>query len=188
MHTCISAFHIHRLNVSTFIHLSKCMTRVNLCAKQCHGAIISTLAQWPRLNPGFDPPPNLSLQARGWGWVLYSACQLDSVSFSPSRRPCRFNVSLFQPPTPTPHHWTEELAIEGSFGCLIQHRAELAPLIPVMISDFQILELFLSLLYQYLQKARKRKISKYFWFDWSLSLGAYTRWNRPKKIIIPLLV
>lgn len=31
----------------------------------CHRAIIPTLAQWPRLNPGFDPPPNLSLQALG---------------------------------------------------------------------------------------------------------------------------
>lgn len=136
MHTCISAEHIYRLSVSTFIHLSKCMKRANLCAKQCHGAIISTLAQWPRLNPGFDPPPNLSLQALGWGWVLCSACQLDSVSFSPSRRPCRFNVSLLQSPTPHPHPLTEELAIEVSFGCLIQNRAELAPLIPVMISDF----------------------------------------------------
>lgn len=42
-----------------------CVVRANLCATQCHGAIIPTLAQWPRLNPGFDPPPNLSLRRVG---------------------------------------------------------------------------------------------------------------------------
>lgn len=82
-----------------------CVVRANLTATQCHGAIIPALAQWPRLNPGFDPPPNLSLQSLGWGWVLYSACQLDSACFFPSSLVCLLPRC---PPT-------EELAIEISF-------------------------------------------------------------------------
>lgn len=61
--------------VSTF---SLCTQVGSVCAFSCihprmygegkplrHRVIIPTLAQWPRLNPGFDPPPNLSLQALG---------------------------------------------------------------------------------------------------------------------------
>lgn len=102
--------------------------RANLCATLCHGAIISALAQWPRLNPGFDPPPNLSLQALGWGWVRYSCL------------PAIFCLLIFLPPLSVcllgapPHcgtgNWNQLLS------CLIQKRAELGRLIPVMVKDY----------------------------------------------------
>lgn len=91
--------------VSVHAHIYICVMRANLSATQCHGAIISALAQWPRFNPGFDPPPNLSLQALGRGWVLHSACQLDSACFFP------FSLVCLLPCCPP----TEELAIEISF-------------------------------------------------------------------------
>lgn len=76
LHSRIQCVHFHARS-------RNCVARANPCATQCHRAIIPTLAQWPRLNPGFDPPPNLSLQALGGGWVLRSACQLDSACFFP---------------------------------------------------------------------------------------------------------
>ena len=108
---CVCALYIclnlNGFNVYISMHLSTCVcvVRANLSATQCHRAIIPTLAQWPRLNPGFDPPPNLSLQALGWGWVLDSACQLDSACFFPASLVCLLPCC---PPT-------EELAIEISF-------------------------------------------------------------------------
>lgn len=55
------------VQICAFLSVCVCVCRVraNLSATQCHRAIIPTLAQWPRLYPGFDPPPNLSLQALG---------------------------------------------------------------------------------------------------------------------------
>lgn len=58
LHSRIQCLHFHARS-------RDCVARANPCATQCHRAIIPTLAQWPRLNPGFDPPPNLSLQALG---------------------------------------------------------------------------------------------------------------------------
>lgn len=101
--------------------------RANLCATLCHGAIISALAQWPRLNPGFDPPPNLSFQALGWGWVLYY-CLPAKFCLLLSFLSC-LSASLL-PPHWGAGNWNQLLS------CLIQKRAELGPLMPVMVEDY----------------------------------------------------
>ena len=87
IHFCL---HTNGFNVCIFMHTSMCVWwgQTSVPHSATHHAIIPTLAQWPRLNSSFDPPPNLSLQALGYGWVLYSACQLDSACFFPSSLVC----------------------------------------------------------------------------------------------------
>lgn len=136
----------HPVSVGARTHFCLHMNRFKFCFyTNCvwwgqtlvpHSAIIPTLAQWPRLNPGFDPPPNLSLQALGWGWVLYSACQLDSACFTPSSLVCLLPCSPPSPipPPPTPHRGAGNwIQLER---CLIQKWVELGPLMPVMVKDY----------------------------------------------------